>query len=159
MVALHLPGGRPCASGPLIGRVPDCWGSVQEHLSTCSRYPEISRDIQLSAFERCSDLVEPVCAQPVPVRELVASIPAPCCDHREREDPAVAEQVMIRTRIVLADFFGRVGEVELHRSATTRLEIDEQQSVLRGEHVARVRLAVQQLLDTATLADLSSQVS
>jgi hypothetical protein len=35
----------------------------------------------------------------------------------------------------------------------------EQQSVLRGEHVARVRLAVQQLLSTATLADPSSQVS
>jgi hypothetical protein len=94
-----------------------------------------------------------------PVRELVSSIPAPCCDHREHEDAAVAEQVLICTRIVLADFFGCVGEVEFDRSATTRLEIDEQQSVLRGEHVARVRLAVQQLLSTATLADLSSQVS
>jgi uncharacterized protein YnzC (UPF0291/DUF896 family) len=52
-----------------------------------------------------------------------------------------------------------MGEVDFDRSATTRLEIDEQQSVLRGEHVAQVRLAVQQLLDTSTLADPSSQVS
>ena len=66
---------------------------------------------------------------------------------------------MINTRIVPADFFGRMGEVELDRSAATRLEIYEQQPVLRGEHVARVRLAVQQLLGTATLADPSSQVS
>jgi hypothetical protein len=66
---------------------------------------------------------------------------------------------MIDTRIVSADFFGRMGEVELDRSTATRLEIYEQQPVLRGEHVARVRLAVQQLLGTATLADPSSQVS
>ena len=50
-----------------------------------------------------------------------------------------------------------MGEVDFDRSATTRLEIDEQQSVLRGEHLAQVRLAVQQLLDTSTLADPSSQ--
>ena len=116
-------------------------------------------DIQHFAFERCSDLAEPLCAQLAPVWELVASIPAPCCDHRQHEDPAVAEQVLVRTRIVPADFFGRMGEVEFDRSATTCLEIYEQQSVLRGEHVARVRLAVQQLLSTATLADPSSQVS
>ena len=115
--------------------------------------------IQAVAIERCSDLAEPLCAQLAPVWELVASIPAPCCDHRQHEDPAVAEQVLIRTRIVPADFFGRVGEVEFDRSTTTRLEIYEQQPVLRGEHVARVRLAVQQLLDTAAFADPSSQAS
>ena len=52
-----------------------------------------------------------------------------------------------------------MGEVELDRSTATGLEIYEQQPVLRGEHVARVRLAVQQLLGTATLANPSSQVS
>ena len=66
---------------------------------------------------------------------------------------------MISTRIVLADFFGRMGEIEFDRPAATCLKIDEQQPVVRGEHVARVRLSVQQLLGTAALADRSSQGS
>ena len=115
--------------------------------------------IQPIAFERCSDLAEPLCAELAPVWELVASVPAPRCDHRQHEDPALAQQATIDTRIVLADFFGRMGEVEFHRPTATRLEVDEQQPVLRGEHVARVRLAVQQLLDTAAFADPSSQAS
>jgi hypothetical protein len=90
---------------------------------------------------------------------LVASIPAPRCDHRQHEDPALAQQVLIDTRIVLADLFGRMGEVEFDRPTATRLEVYEQQPVLRGEHVARVRLAVQQLLGAAVLADHSSQAS
>jgi len=53
---------------------------------------------------------------------------------------------------MLADFFGRMGEIELDRPAAARLEIDEQQPVLRGEHVAWVRLAVQQLLGAAAPA-------
>jgi hypothetical protein len=68
--------------------------------------------IQAVAIERSSDLAEPLCAQLAPVWELVASIPAPRCDHRQHEDPALAQQVLIDTRIVLADFFGRMGEVE-----------------------------------------------
>lgn len=40
------------------------------------------------AIERCADLAEPLCAQPAPVGELVASIPAPRGDHRQHEDPA-----------------------------------------------------------------------
>ena len=94
-----------------------------------------------------------------PVRELVASIPAPRGDHRQHEDPALAQQVLIDARIVLADFFGRMGEVEFDRPTATRLEVDEQRPVLRGEHVARVRLAVQQLLGAAALADRPSQAS
>jgi hypothetical protein len=90
---------------------------------------------------------------------LVAAIPAPACDHRQHEDLTLAQQVMINSRIVPADFFGRMSEVELDRSTATRLEIYEQQPVLCGEHVARVRLTVQQLLVTATFADYSSQVS
>jgi hypothetical protein len=35
-----------------------------------------------TAFERCSDLAEPVCAELTPVWKLVASLPAPRCDHR-----------------------------------------------------------------------------
>jgi hypothetical protein len=44
---------------------------------------------------------------------------------------------------VLTDFFGRMGEVEFDGPTATRLEVSEQRPVLRGEHVARVRLAVQ----------------
>jgi hypothetical protein len=66
---------------------------------------------------------------------------------------------MINSRIVPADFFGCMSEVELDRSTATRLEIYKQQPVLCSEHVARMRLTVQQLLGTATFADYSSQVS
>ena len=93
------------------------------------------------------------------VRELVVSIPAPRCDHRKNEDPALAEQFLISVRIVLADLFGHMGEVELDRPAATRLEVYEQQPVLRAEHVAWVRLAVQQLLGGAAVADRSPQAS
>ena len=66
---------------------------------------------------------------------------------------------MISVRIALADLFGHMGEVEFDRPTTTGLEVDEQRPVLRAEHVARVRLAVQQLLGGAAVADRSSQAS
>ena len=94
-----------------------------------------------------------------PVREVVVSIPAPRCDHRKHEDPALAEQFLIGVRIVLAHLFGHMGDVELDRPTATRLEVDEQQPVLRAEQVAWVRLAVQQLLGGAAVADRSSQAS
>jgi len=56
---------------------------------------------------------------------LVASFPAPGCDHRQHEDLALAQQVMINTLIVSADFFWRMREVELDGSTATRLEIYE----------------------------------
>src|ERR1700675_4296293 len=121
--------------------------------------PRSAMAIQSVAIERGSDLVEPLCARLRPVRELVGSIPAPRCDHRQHEDPALANQVLISSRIVLADFFGRMGEVEFDRPTATRLEVYEQQPVLRAEHVAWVRLAVQQLLGGAAVADRSSQAS
>ncbi|TDB73289.1 Uma2 family endonuclease [Micromonospora sp. KC721] len=43
-----------------------------------------------AGVERRSDLAEPLNAQPAPVGELVASVPAPRGDHRQHEDPAVA---------------------------------------------------------------------
>ena len=114
--------------------------------------------IQPFAIEHFSDLAEPLGAQLAPVRELVVSIPTPRCDHRQHQDSALAQQALIDTRIVPADLFGCVGEVEFNRPTTTRLKVYEQQLVLRGEHVARVRLAVQQLL-AAALVDHSSQTS
>jgi hypothetical protein len=61
--------------------------------------PRSAMGIQPLAIERSPDLAEPLCAQLAPVRELVASIPAPRCDHRQHEDPALAQQVLIDIRI------------------------------------------------------------
>ena len=47
-------------------------------------------DVQSVSIECCSDLAEPFCAQLAPVRELVTSVPAPRCDHRQHQDPALA---------------------------------------------------------------------
>jgi hypothetical protein len=60
---------------------------------------------------------------------------------------------------VLAYLFGGMGDVELDRPATTGLQVNEQQPVLRPEQIAGVRLAVQQLLGGATLADRPTQPS
>ena len=47
------------------------------------------------------------------IRELVANIPAPRCDHRDNEAPALAEQVWVCIRIVPGDLFGLESD-ELH---------------------------------------------
>ena len=44
---------------------------------------------------RCPYLAEELCAHSAPVRELVISIPTPGCDHRQHQDPALAQQVSI----------------------------------------------------------------
>ena len=87
-----------------------------------------------------------------PIRELVTPIAAPRRDHAENEATALVQQLLISTRIVGGDFFGHMGQIELDRPVTTRLEVDEEQPVLRREHVARMRLTVQQLLDGAAPA-------
>src|ERR1700683_2254440 len=90
---------------------------------------------------------------PLPIRELVVQVPAPGGDHGKNKDSALAQQVLISAGIALAHIFGDMGEGELNRARATRLEIDEQQSGLRAEHVARMRLAVQQLLGSVTVDD------
>ena len=151
----------------MCDRISPTTGQGRHH--NCSRYqqpanydledPRSAMGIQPLVIERCSDLAEPLCAQLAPIGELVASLPAPRCDHRQHEDPALAQHAVIDTRIVLADFLGRMGEVEFDRPTATGLEVYEEQPVLRGEHVARVRLTVQQLLSGATVADHSSQAA
>src|SRR6516225_240051 len=89
----------------------------------------------------------------LPIRELVAQIPAPGSDHGKNKDSALLQQVLISVGIALAHIPGDMGEVELDRSTAARLEVDEQQSGLRAEHVAGMRLAVQQLLAGATVDD------
>ncbi len=90
---------------------------------------------------------------------MVVAIPTPRYDHREHQNPALAKQVLISVPVVLAHLFGRMDDVELDRSAATRLQVYEQQPVLRPEQVARVRLAVQQLLGGAAVADRAPQAS
>src|SRR6516162_8506920 len=100
---------RPFGVHPVATRPHDCHASR-------------SRRLCAVPVERCSDLAEPLCGQLAPIWELVASIPAPRCDHRQHEDPALAQQVLIDAWIVLADFFGRMGEVEFDRPTATRLK-------------------------------------
>ena len=119
----------------------------------------VVRAARVVVIERCSDLAEPLCAQLAPVGELVVSVPAPRCDHREHEDPTIAKQVLIGCRIVLTDFLGRMRDVELDRSAAAGLEVYKEQPSLRPEQVAWMRLAVQQLLASATPFDSAPQVS
>ena len=52
-----------------------------------------------------------------------------------------------------------MSEVEFDRPTTTGLEVYEERPVLRAEHVAWVRLAVQQLLDGPAVVDSSPQAS
>jgi hypothetical protein len=66
---------------------------------------------------------------------------------------------LISARVVLADFLGYPGKVVLNRSANAVLEVDDERSVRCVEHVPGVRLAVQQVLDGATVDDGSPQVA
>jgi hypothetical protein len=79
----------------------------------------------------------------LPIGEFVARIAAPRGDHGKYKDSALTDQLLIGAYIALADIFGDVGEVELDRPKASRLKIDEQQTSLRTEHVAWVRLAMQ----------------
>src|SRR5207247_2820013 len=83
--------------------------------------------------------------------------PVARCDYRNHEAPAVADQFLIRVRVVLADLFGHPGKVELDGPADRVLEVYEERPVLRAEHVPRVRLTVQQLLGGAPVDDRPPQ--
>src|SRR6516165_8637424 len=52
-----------------------------------------------------------------------------------------------------------MGDVELDRPTATGFQVREQQPVLRPEQIARVRLAVKQLLGGVTLTDYRGQLS
>jgi len=84
---------------------------------------------------------------------LVVAIPTPGCDHRQHQDPALAQQVVVKGRIVRAHLIRHVRDVELDGSAATRLQVREQQLVRRPEHIAGVRLAMEQLLGGVTPTD------
>lgn len=110
-------------------------------------------------IERRPQLAEQLYAHSPPVWEVVISIPAPRGDQGQRQKPAFADEFLIRVRIVLAHLFGHVSNIELDGPPATGLEVDEQRPVLGPEQIARVRLAVQELLDGAPLSNRSAQPS
>ena len=64
---------------------------------------------------------------------------------------------MVHARIMLANFFGGMGNVKLDRPTAARLEVYEERPSARTEQVARMRLAVQQLLASAPATDRATQ--
>jgi hypothetical protein len=69
----------------------------------------------------------------------------------------LADQVVVRARIMLPDFFGGMGNVELDRPTAARPEVYEEWPFHRTEQIARMRLAVQQLLASAPAIDRATQ--
>jgi hypothetical protein len=110
-------------------------------------------------LERCPYLTEEIRAHSAPVRELVISIPTPGCDHRQHENPALAQQLLISVWKVSAHLFRHMGDIELDGPTAASLQVCEQQPVLRPEQVARVRLAVEQLLGRVPLTDRPRRLS
>jgi len=64
---------------------------------------------------------------------------------------------VVRARIMLCHFFGGMGNVKLDRPTAARPEVDEERPCPGPEHVARMRLAMQQLLASAAAADRAAQ--
>lgn len=110
-----------------------------------ARMTDETRTLGRSAetVERCAQLAKPIRTELASVGKSIRSIPTPCCDHRQHQDPALAEQTFVDTGIVLADFLGRMGEVEFDRSPAARLQVNKQHPTLCRQRTTRVRLAVQ----------------
>ncbi|HUZ02076.1 MAG TPA: hypothetical protein VMU89_17150 [Thermomicrobiaceae bacterium] len=66
---------------------------------------------------------------------------------------------MINIWVVCAHRFRHIGDVKLDRPTATRLQVCEQQPGLRPEYIARVWLAVEQLLGGAALTDRPRHLS
>jgi hypothetical protein len=105
------------------------------------------------ALQCCPYLAEQRITLRAPVREVIAPIRSPRCDHREDEDPAVAKQEWIGVCVVIANLVGCVGDVELDWPVATRLEVNEPHAARRPQQVANVRFAVHQLLVRAAVDD------
>jgi len=91
------------------------------------------------------------------MREFIADVPSPGPDHRKDKPSTLLEQNVIDARVVRADLVRHMRDVELDGATATRFEVDEEQPVLGGEEVARMRFAVQQLLGSSAAADLSTR--
>ena len=74
---------------------------------------------------------------------VIVRIQPPGRDHRKDEGTALVEPCVIDAGIARADLRRDMGQVEFDRTATGRLEVDEQRAMLGVEDVPGVRLAVQ----------------
>ena len=126
--------------------------------STSRRTRCLTEDLSVT-IQCCPQLAEKLYTHSAPVRELVAAIPTPRRDHGQHQHPALAKQVGISGQIVRANLCRRMGDIELDWPTATRLQVCEQQPVLRPEQIARVRFAMQELLGGATLTDRPPQLS
>ena len=94
----------------------------------------------------------------LPLGWLVVSTPAVGCDQRQHDAPALGDQILVGVPIALAHCSRHPRKVELDRSPSAVLEVDEERPVLRVEHVPRMRLAVQQLLGSAAVEEQRPRV-
>ena len=83
---------------------------------------------------------------PVSVREFITSVETPGRDHRKHKPTALLEQRLIDTGIEPADLVRHVRNVEFDGTAATRLEVDEEKALRRGEQIAWMRLTVYELV-------------
>src|SRR5581483_1877310 len=111
----------------------------------------------LRPVQRGPDPGKPLDSPVVPVGELVVTPPAPRGDQRPRQGAALADQVVVRARVMRGDLVGGMGDVELDRPAAARPEVDEQRAFPRADQVARMRLTVQELLAGALATDRAAQ--
>lgn len=68
----------------------------------------------------------------VSIRKFVADVPSPGSDHCKNKAPTLLEQDVIDIRIVRADLDRHVRNVEFDWPTATRLEVDEERTVLRS---------------------------
>ena len=66
---------------------------------------------------------------------------------------------MVDVRSAFADRSRDVSEVELDGTTATRFEVDDNRPVTCAQHIARVRLAVQELLVAGAVADHPTEAS
>jgi hypothetical protein len=88
-----------------------------------------------------------------PIRELIGGIASPCRHHCQDQASAINEEVRVKPGIAIANGLGHISQVEFDRSSATCLEIDEQSALVSHQHVAWMRLSVEQLFPGATLGD------
>ena len=72
--------------------------------------------------------VQDVSAVLVPIRELIADVPSPGCDHRKNKPPTLLQQDLIDIRVAGADLVRHVRNIELDWPTATRFEVDEYQA-------------------------------
>jgi hypothetical protein len=80
--------------------------------------------------------------------ELVSRITSPGRDHRQNKAPRLLEQRWVEARVPNTDLVRGVGDVELDGASAARLEIDEDQAISGMEQIPRIRLTMEQPLDT-----------